>query len=85
MTKGGFVYILTNKYHSTLYTGVTSDLVPRIIQHREKHFLKSFTAKYNANKLVYFRVFDHIESAIEEEKKNQRWIQEKEDSTYGVG
>jgi putative endonuclease len=69
MPKGGFVYIVTNITHSALYTGVTSDLVTRIIQHREKHFPNSFTAKYKCHKLVYYQAFDHIESAIEEEKR----------------
>lgn len=69
MAKGGFVYILTNQHNTTLYVGVTSDLVSRIIQHRDKFFPKSFTAKYNINKLVYYQPFDHIESAIEEEKR----------------
>ncbi|KYG72857.1 GIY-YIG nuclease family protein [Roseivirga echinicomitans] len=69
MPKGGFVYIVTNLTHSTLYTGVTSDLVSRIIQHREKHLPNSFTAKYKCYKLVYYQAFGHIESAIEEEKR----------------
>ncbi len=69
MSKGGFVYIVTNLNHSTLYTGVTSDLISRIIQHREKHFPNSFTAKYKCCKLVYYKDFGHIESAIEEEKR----------------
>ena len=69
MAKGGLVYILTNQHNTTLYVGVTSDLVSRIIQHRDKFFPKSFMAKYNINKLVYYQPFDHIESAIEEEKR----------------
>lgn len=69
MVKGGFVYILTNQHNTTLYVGVTSDLVSRVIQHKDKLFPKSFTAKYNIHKLVYYRPFDHIESAIEEEKR----------------
>lgn len=66
--KGGFVYIITNKTNSVFYTGVTSDLVSRVIQHTEKHYPASFTAKYNCNKLVYFEIIDNIESAIEREK-----------------
>lgn len=66
--KGGFVYIITNKLSTVLYTGVTSDLISRIIEHREKHYPTSFTAKYNCNKLVHFDIFDSIESAIEREK-----------------
>ncbi|WP_420387754.1 GIY-YIG nuclease family protein [Roseivirga sp.] len=69
MSKGGFVYIMTNKYHTTLYVGVTSDLVSRVIQHREHHSPKSFTARYKCTKLVYYNSFNHIESAIAEEKR----------------
>ncbi|MDQ8004121.1 MAG: GIY-YIG nuclease family protein [Pedobacter sp.] len=54
MQRGGVVYILTNYTHTTLYTGVTSDLLFRMIEHREKLFPKSFSSKYNVNKLVYF-------------------------------
>ena len=65
----GVVYILTNKNHTVLYTGVTSDLFVRIQQHISKYYSESFTAKYNATKLVYYKVFDSIESAIIEEKR----------------
>jgi len=47
------VYILTNKRHTVLYTGVTSDLVARVYQHREK-LLPGFTNRYNIFKLVYY-------------------------------
>ena len=60
---------MTNKNNTTLYVGVCSDLQSRVIQHKEKHFPNSFTAKYNLDKLVYYRDFDHIESAIMEEKR----------------
>ena len=66
---GGFVYILTNKHHTTLYVGVTSDLYSRSVDHREKLFPKSFSAKYNLNKLVYYEVFDSIVEAIKREKQ----------------
>jgi len=66
--KGGFVYIIANKSNSVLYTGVTSDLISRIIEHREKFYPTSFSAKYNCNKLVHFEIIDSIESAIEREK-----------------
>jgi len=69
MSTGGHVYILTNKYRTTLYIGVTSDLVSRIIEHKDKIYPKSFSARYNCTKLVYFCLFDHIDSAIEEEKR----------------
>ena len=60
---------MTNKNNTTLYVGVCSDLQSRVIQYKEKHFPNSFTAKYNLDKLVYYRDFDHIESAIMEEKR----------------
>ena len=48
-----YVYILTNEYHTVLYTGVTNDLVRRCFEHMEKKN-KGFTRKYNVNKLIYF-------------------------------
>jgi putative endonuclease len=69
MNKGGCVYILTNKDNSVLYTGVTSNLQQRIWQHKTHFFPKSFTAKYNINKLVYYNWFNKIEEAIDEEKR----------------
>ena len=69
MEKGGVVYILTTKKNTALYTGVTSDLYSRIVEHRERKHPKSFTAKYNINKLVYFEGFHSIEEAITREKQ----------------
>ena len=69
MKYGGSVYILTNKYHTVLYTGVTSDLQKRIWQHKNKEFENSFTAKYNCDKLVYYENFLRIEEAIAREKQ----------------
>jgi putative endonuclease len=66
---GGCVYIVTNKYNRVLYTGVTSDLVTRTVRHQEKYYPRSFTAKYNCNKLVYLECFSRIEEAIAVEKK----------------
>jgi len=69
MHKGGYVYIVTNKAHTVLYTGVTSNLLARIQQHRTKTYPTSFTAKYNADKLVYYKFYETIEAAIAEEKR----------------
>lgn len=68
MKYGGCVYILTNKYHTVLYTGVTSDLKKRLYQHKIKEFKMSFTANYNCDKLVYYENFNRIEEAIAKEK-----------------
>jgi putative endonuclease len=69
MEKGGCVYILANQHHTTLYTGVTSDLVARVIQHKTHHYQNSFTSRYNCYKLVYYCSFPTIEEAIAEEKR----------------
>ncbi len=66
--KQGFVYIITNQYNTVLYTGVTSDLIQRISQHKEKQ-VEGFSKKYNCNKLVYFDVGDDIEACIFREKQ----------------
>ncbi len=66
---GGWVYIITNIHNQVLYTGVTSDLIGRIYEHKQKLFSKSFSARYNLNKLVYYRFFYSIQEAINEEKR----------------
>ena len=62
-----FVYILTNKHNTVLYTGVTSDIFVRVQEHRTKVF-PGFTSKYNVHKLVYYEQFGSIFDAIEREK-----------------
>ncbi len=69
MEKGGCVYIMTNFMNTTLYTGVTSDLYSRVLEHKEVRFPKSFTARYNLKKLVYYEFFFSIEEAIDREKQ----------------
>jgi len=68
MTRGGSVYILTNKNRTTLYTGVTSDLSSRLRQHQSKEFPNSFSARYNLNILIYMEHHPSIEEAIHREK-----------------
>jgi putative endonuclease len=67
--KSGFIYIITNKYNTTLYIGVTSNLPQRIVQHKEKHYPTSFSARYNLCKLVYYEQFQMIGDAIGREKQ----------------
>jgi putative endonuclease len=64
-----YVYIMTNKGNSVLYTGVTSELENRCIQHRTKNYPDSFTAKYNINKLLYYERFADVNDAIAREKQ----------------
>ena len=66
---GGYVYITCSMNHTTLYTGVTSNIAARIVQHKEKLYPKNFSAKYNCIKLVYYKWFDTIIEAIAEEKR----------------
>jgi len=66
--KSGYVYILFNKQNGTLYTGVTSDLVKRVYEHKE-HQVKGFTNKYTVDKLGYYKDCGDIEAAIDREKQ----------------
>ena len=68
MRRQYYVYILTTKTNTVLYTGVTNDLVKRVFEHREK-FGNGFTKRYNVNKLVYYEIFDDPENAISREKQ----------------
>ena len=66
---GGWVYITCSLNHSTLYTGVTSNIASRVYQHKEKFYSTGFSSKYNCIKLVYYRRFESIVEAIAEEKR----------------
>ena len=59
---------MTNKNYTTLYTGVTSNLIRRVWQHKNK-VADGFTSKYNITKLVYYEVFEDINEAIRREKQ----------------
>ena len=63
-----YVYILTNRRNTVLYTGVTSDLYNRVLEHRKK-VNPGFTARYNIYKLVYYEPYGYIYDAIEREKQ----------------
>lgn len=76
MAKGGCVYILANKNHTVLYTGVTNDLRKRIYQHQKK-LVEGFTKKFNLNKLVYYEMVDTITTAIEREKQIKNYSRSK--------
>ena len=68
MDKQFYVYILTNKYNTILYTGVTNNLKRRVYEHKNK-LVEGFTKKYNINKLVYYEVFEDAYNAISREKQ----------------
>jgi len=64
-----YVYILTNKWQTALYVGVTSDVMRRLHEHRTKVFPTSFSARYRVDKLVYVEQYDNPMTAIEREKQ----------------
>ena len=68
---------MANNNNTTLYVGVTTDLKTRVWEHRSKAHPRSFTARYNLDKLVHVEGFDEIARAIEREKfikgKSRRW------------
>jgi putative endonuclease len=66
------VYILASKPSGTLYTGVTSDLIARLWQHRNGQ-VKGFTSKYRVYQLVRFEQFATMYEAISREKQLKRW------------
>ena len=76
MEKQGYVYILTNVHNKVLYTGVTSDLVKRVYEHKNK-MVDGFTKKYNVHKLVHFEVSDGMMNAITREKQIKGWLRKK--------
>ena len=73
-----YVYILANKNNSTIYIGVTNDLVRRIYEHKN-NVVKGFTQKYNVHKLVYFEQTENIENAIIREKQLKNYSRERKE------
>ena len=67
-----YIYILSNKKEDTLYIGVTSDLIKRIHEHKNK-VVPGFSKQYNLDKLVHYEVHNNIELAISREKQLKNW------------
>ncbi len=80
MRKGGYIYIMTNKHRTTLYLGVTSDIVKRIHEHKNHIYKDSFTDRYNIEYLVYYEQLDDIETAIIREKEVKKWNRQKKEA-----
>ncbi|MFH1856610.1 MAG: GIY-YIG nuclease family protein [Candidatus Omnitrophota bacterium] len=68
MGKNYYIYILASKKNGTLYIGITSDLIKRVWQHKEK-LVEGFTKKYDVDKLVYYEPYTDPENAIKREKR----------------
>lgn len=67
-----YVYILASKRNGTLYTGVTSNLVKRVTEHKNG-VVEGFTKTYDVKTLVYYEFYQMIEDAIIREKRVKRW------------
>ena len=74
-----YVYMLTNKNHNVLYTGVTNDLKRRLFEHKNK-LIDGFTKKYNVHKLVYYEIATDVNSAIAREKQIKGWTRAKKNN-----
>ena len=72
MQKQFYVYILASQRNGTLYTGMTSDLVKRVWQHRNGE-VEGFTKQYGVKRLVYYEIHQSAESAISREKQIKKW------------
>lgn len=70
--KLSYVYIVTNRYRTTFYIGVTSNLNERVNKHVDAVGSK-FTTKYNITDLIYFEEFTNINQAILREKQLKNW------------
>ena len=67
---------MTNKRDGVLYTGVTSNLIKRVAEHKSKA-IEGFSSKYNCTALVYYEIFDSMENAILREKQVKRGSRKK--------
>ena len=74
-----YVYIMSNKSHTVLYTGVTRNLIRRVYEHKNHADPESFTAKYNVNKLVYYECTTDVKAAIQREKQIKSWKRKSKD------
>ena len=61
------LYIITNYEKTTLYTGISSDLVKRIYEHKNK-LIEGFSKKYHLQYLVYYEIHNDVNVAKDLEK-----------------
>ena len=71
--RGGWVYLMANRYRGTIYTGVTGDLNRRAWQHRHGKG-SEFASRYGATRLVHVEHFERIDEAIAREKAIKKWL-----------
>ena len=76
LSRGAFVYIVSNKSHR-VYTGVTTDLVNRVREHKEGTYPNGFTARYNFDRLVYLEWLPSLGAAAKKERQIKAWTRAK--------
>ena len=76
MEKQAYIYFMSNRYNKVLYVGITSNLIKRVWEHKNK-VVDGFTKRYNLYKLVYYEIYDDIETAINREKQIKSWPRKK--------
>ena len=75
MKSNSYIYFITNETNTVLYIGVTTNIVRRIFEHRNK-LIDGFSSKYKLYKLVYFEVCSNLETALNREKQIKHWHRE---------
>ena len=70
--RGGWVYLMANRYRGTIYIGVTADLSRRVWQHRHGKG-SEFAARYGVTRPVHVELFERIDEAIAREKAMKKW------------
>jgi len=71
-----FTYIVSNKKRGSIYTGMTNDLIERVKDHKQK-VTRSFTGRYNLDKLVWYETFPTAMEAIKREKEIKGWVRKR--------
>ncbi|MGM0588259.1 MAG: GIY-YIG nuclease family protein [Bacteroidota bacterium] len=73
-----YLYMMTNRHNTVLYTGMTNDLLNRTQQHRSLK-VPGFTSRYRITKLVYYEHFTNVTEAIQREKQVKSWSRAKKE------
>ncbi|MDR8394571.1 GIY-YIG nuclease family protein [Aliifodinibius sp. S!AR15-10] len=73
-----YVYLMSNKYDTVVYTGMTNNLINRVGQHKALK-VPGFTSRYRVTKLVYYEHFEQVENAIKREKQIKSWSRAKKE------
>ena len=84
MERSYYVYLVNNRKHGALYTGVTNDLIRRTHEHREG-LVEGFSKRHGCKRLVWFETHTSIEAAITREKQLKKWLRSWKDALIERG